>query len=213
MTAADEGGAPPSDRAEIAAQLVNDALRAPICVIVMGVSGTGKSTVAEAIALRLRWEFAEGDEFHPASNVAKMARGEPLTDLDRWPWLQSIGDWISATSATGKSSVVTCSALREVYRDLLREGRPEVVYCHMVADPTLIQDRMEHRPGHFMPPSLLPSQLATLEPLGEHEPGFVVLNVGELDVVVDRALDNLRAFIRANARWGGPAAAGEGVTQ
>ena len=143
----------------------------PDVVIVMGVSGSGKSTVAKGLSTVLGWEFAEGDAFHPEANVAKMRSGTPLTDEDRWPWLEAIGDWISAKEASGESAVVTCSALRRVYRDLLREGRPHVRFLHVTAESGVIQDRMEHRPGHYMPPSLLPSQLATLEPLGDDEPG------------------------------------------
>ena len=119
-------------------------------VVVMGVSGVGKTTVAKGISTILGWTFAEGDAFHPESNVAKMSSGQPLTDDDRWPWLRSIGDWMSDEIAAGRSSVVTCSALRRVYRDLLREGRPEVVFCHLTADADLIGDRMStsYRPLH-----------------------------------------------------------------
>src|SRR6478735_3329764 len=96
----------------------------PDVVVVMGVSGTGKTTVARGIAAATGWEFAEGDDFHSEANVAKMRAAEPLTDDDRWPWLESIGDWISGKEAVGESAVVACSALRRVYRDLLRRGRP-----------------------------------------------------------------------------------------
>ncbi|MGO4598978.1 gluconokinase [Terrabacter sp. 2RAF25] len=154
----------------------------------MGVSGSGKTTVAKGISTVMRWEFAEGDAFHSEANVAKMASGRPLTDDDRWPWLESIGDWISGKEAAGESAVVTCSALRRVYRDLLRRGRPHVRFLHMEAPSEVIQDRMEHRPGHYMPPSLLPSQLATLEPLEPDEPGVNVVNEGSAAEVLDRAL-------------------------
>ena len=150
----------------------------PDVVIVMGVSGSGKSTVAKGLSTVLGWEFAEGDAFHPEANVAKMRSGTPLTDEDRWPWLEAIGDWISAKEGRGESAVVTCSALRRVYRDLLREGRPHVRFLHVTAESDVILDRMEHRPGHYMPPSLLPSQLATLEPLGDDEPGVAITNEG-----------------------------------
>src|SRR6478609_4602282 len=119
----------------------------PDVVIVMGVSGSGKSTVAKGLSTVLGWEFAEGDAFHPEANVAKMRSGTPLTDEDRWPWLKAIGDWISAKEKRGESAVVTCSALRRVYRDLLREGRPHVRFLHVTAESDLILDRMEHRPG------------------------------------------------------------------
>ena len=158
----------------------------------MGVSGVGKTTVATGLAAALGWTYAEGDAFHPEANVAKMAAGVPLTDEDRWPWLRSIGAWMSAEIAAGRSAVVTCSALRRSYRDLLREGRPEVVFCHLVADPDLMSERVSHRTDHYMPASLLPSQLAALEPLQPDEPGFEVLAEGEAAVVIAHVLDALR---------------------
>jgi len=163
----------------------------PDVVIVMGVSGSGKSTVAKGISALLGWEFAEGDAFHSEANVAKMRRGQALTDEDRWPWLESIGEWISTKEQAGESAVVTCSALRRVYRDLLRRGRPHVRFLHVEAPSEVIQDRMEHRPGHYMPPSLLPSQLATLEPLEPDEPGVSVTNEGTAAEVLDRSLHAL----------------------
>jgi len=157
-------------------------------IIVMGVSGSGKTTVGEGISSIMGWAFAEGDEFHPQANVDKMASGQPLTDEDRWPWLRLIGDWISEKVAAGESAVVACSALRRAYRDLLREGRPEVRFCHVSADAGLIKVRMEQRKGHYMPASLLPSQLATLEPLEPDEPGVVVSNVGTPEEVLARVM-------------------------
>ena len=164
---------------------------APDIVIVMGVSGSGKSTVAKGISTVLGWEFAEGDAFHSDANVEKMRRGEPLTDDDRWPWLESIGSWISSKELAGESAVVTCSALRRAYRDLLRRDRPHVRFLHVEAASDLIHDRMEHRPGHYMPASLLPSQLATLEPLQADEPGVSVTNEGSAAEVLDRSLHAL----------------------
>jgi gluconokinase len=163
----------------------------PAQVVVMGVSGVGKTTVAKGLSTLLSWTFAEGDAFHSEANVAKMAAGTPLTDEDRWPWLRSIGAWMSEEIAAGRSAVVTCSALRRVYRDLLREGRPEVFFCHLVADPGLIGERMEHRTDHYMPASLLPSQLATLEPLEPDEPGVEVSVEGEAAQVIGRVLEAL----------------------
>ena len=160
----------------------------PDVVVVMGVSGCGKSTVAEGLSSALGWEFAEGDAFHPESNVAKMRDGIPLTDEDRRPWLEAIGDWISATQARGESAVVTCSALRRSYRDLLREGRPHVRFLHVTADPDVLRERMANRTGHYMPLALLDSQLATLEPLGDDEPGADVPSEGTAAQVLDRAL-------------------------
>ena len=164
---------------------------APDIVIVMGVSGSGKSTVAEGLSTVLGCEFAEGDAFHPDANVEKMRTGTPLTDEDRWPWLEAIGEWISGKESRGESAVVTCSALRRVYRDLLRRGRPHVRFLHVTAESDVIPARMEHRPGHYMPPSLLASQLATLEPLGDDEPGVVITTDGTPAQVLDRALDAL----------------------
>jgi gluconokinase len=160
-------------------------------VIVMGVSGSGKTTVAKGISTVMGWEFAEGDAFHSEANVAKMRSGEALSDEDRWPWLESIGSWISAKESAGESAVVTCSALRRAYRDLLRRNRPHVRFLHITAPADVIRDRMEHRPGHYMPASLLPSQIATLEPLGDDEPGISVTNEGTAAQVLDRALSAL----------------------
>lgn len=160
----------------------------PDVVVVMGVSGSGKTTVAKGIATLMGWEFAEGDAFHSEANVAKMHSGHPLTDDDRWPWLEAIGEWIGDKEARGESAVVTCSALRRAYRDLLRKGRPAVRFLHLTAPPALIEDRMQHRAGHFMPPTLLPSQLATLEPLASDEPGVEVVNEGTPAQVLHRSL-------------------------
>lgn len=157
-------------------------------IVVMGVSGSGKTTVARGIATAMGWDFAEGDEFHSEANVAKMAGGQPLTDEDRWPWLSSIGAWMDGHIRESTSAVITCSALRRVYRDLLREGRPQVRFCHVSADPALIGDRLTNRQGHYMPASLLPSQLATLEPLQPDEPGVVVPATGTAEDVERRAL-------------------------
>lgn len=160
-------------------------------VIVMGVSGSGKTTVAKGISTVMGWEFAEGDAFHSEANVEKMRSGHPLTDDDRWPWLESIGDWISAKESVGESAVVTCSALRRVYRDLLRRDRPHVRFLHVEAPTEVIHDRMEHRPRHYMPASLLTSQIATLEPLESDEPGVSISNEGTAAIVLDRALGAL----------------------
>ncbi|WP_166140770.1 gluconokinase [Nocardioides ochotonae] len=161
-------------------------------IVVMGVSGVGKTTIAKGISTLTGWTFAEGDAFHPDANVAKMHEGRPLTDEDRWPWLRAIGEWMSAEIAEGRSAVVTCSALRRAYRDLLREGRPELEFCHLAAQENLIGDRLSHRDGHFMPPSLLPSQFATLEPLEDDEPGVTVSVEGAVPDVLARAVASLR---------------------
>ena len=157
-------------------------------VIVMGVSGVGKSTVAKGLSASLGWTYAEGDAFHSAANVAKMASGHPLTDDDRWPWLRAIGSWMDEQIAANKPSVVTCSALRRAYRDLLREGRPEVTFLHLAAGEVLVADRMSHREGHYMPSSLLHGQYDTLEPLGSDEPGVSISVEGTAPEVLRRAI-------------------------
>jgi gluconokinase len=162
-------------------------------IIVMGVSGSGKSTVAATLVDRLGWEFAEGDDFHPAANVEKMRAGHPLDDEDRWPWLRTLAAWIGEHEQAGRNVVVTCSALKRSYRDLLRDGHPSVWFAHVTADPELIRERIEHRSGHYMPPSLLDSQLATLEPLADDEPGARVSGAGSPASVVDELLAVLSA--------------------
>ena len=157
----------------------------------MGVSGVGKSTVAKGLSTLLGWTYAEGDAFHPEANVAKMRAGTPLDDDDRWPWLRSIGAWMDGQVAAGEPSVVTCSALRRAYRDLLREGRPEVVFCHLIAGEELVTDRVGRRSDHFMPASLLRSQYDTLEPLDADEPGVDVPVDGSAAEVLQRAVEAL----------------------
>jgi gluconokinase len=163
-------------------------------VVVMGVSGSGKSTTAAELVRRLGWDFAEGDDFHPPSNVAKMRAGIPLDDEDRWPWLRSIAEWIGRREDEGRSVVVTSSALKRSYRELLRDGHPSVWFAHVDEDPALIRERIEHRTGHYMPASLLDSQLATLEPLQPDEPGAVVNGSGPPEQVVDELLSYLAAM-------------------
>lgn len=157
-------------------------------VVVTGVSGSGKTTVGKGIADAMGWEYAEGDDFHSEANVAKMSAGTPLTDEDRWPWLRAIGRWLDRHEHAATSAVVTCSALRRVYRDLLREDRPDVRFCHVEAAADLIKTRLESRRGHYMPASLLASQFAILEPLEADEPGVVVSAVGTSEEIELRAL-------------------------
>jgi carbohydrate kinase (thermoresistant glucokinase family) len=128
----------------------------------MGVSGSGKTTVGEFVAQRLRWDLVEGDAMHPTANIAKMASGHPLNDEDRWPWLERIAAWIGERTATGEPGIVTCSALKRKYRDLLR--RPGVVFVFLAASKERIAERLARREGHFMPSHLLDSQFADLEP-------------------------------------------------
>ena len=142
----------------------------PIVLVLMGVSGSGKTTVARIIAERLRWPFEEGDALHPPANVAKMAAGHPLTDEDRAPWLAKVADWVDARLDAGESGVITCSALKRKYRELIdrRGERVEFVYLH--GSRELIATRLATRQGHFMPSSLLDSQFAALEEPAADEP-------------------------------------------
>src|SRR6478752_2643480 len=130
-------------------------------IVVMGVSGSGKTTVGEALAARLGWRFVEGDSFHPPENVAKMSAGIPLDDNDREPWLRALAAEIAKDEAAGSPSVVGCSALKRSYRDILRTGAPRVCFVHVHGDRTVLADRLSHRAGHFFPASLLDTQLAT----------------------------------------------------
>ncbi|HLJ01104.1 MAG TPA: gluconokinase [Bradyrhizobium sp.] len=130
----------------------------------MGVSGSGKSTIAARLAERLGWTFEDGDRFHPASNVAKMSAGHPLTDDDRWPWLQAIAQEIDRVCRSGGHVVIACSALKRVYREVLVRGRDDIRIAFLQGSQALIAERLVRRKGHFMPPGLLDSQFRTLEP-------------------------------------------------
>ncbi len=160
-------------------------------LVLMGVSGVGKTSVAEVLHARTGWVFAEGDDFHPRSNREKMASGHPLDDDDRWPWLRRIAAWIGEQEAAGHGGIVTCSALKRSYRDLLRDGHPSVRFVHLLADPDVLTARITARKGHYMPPSLLQSQLDTLEPLEPDEPGVGVDTGGDPAAVAERALSLL----------------------
>ena len=160
----------------------------PALIVVMGVSGSGKSTLAAGLATALGCDFLEGDDLHPPANVATMARGVPLTDADRLPWLEAIGRWLDVRQASGSSAVVTCSALRRRYRDTLVAGRPGVRFCHIDVSAEVLEPRLETRRGHFMPARLLSSQLGMLEPLEPDEPGVTISGEGTPDEVLARAL-------------------------
>jgi len=152
----------------------------------MGVSGAGKSSVGIAIAERLGVTFTDADSLHPASNVAKMAAGTPLTDADRWPWLDLVGHALADAGDDGL--VVACSALKRSYRDAIRAAAPSARFVHLVVPRTVLGDRVASRPGHFMPASLVDSQLETLEPLEADEPGVVVDSEGGVEATAERAL-------------------------
>ena len=158
-------------------------------IVVMGVSGCGKSTVAQNLAKRLGWPVAEGDNFHSAANKAKMASLTPLTDEDRRPWLESVRDWIDKTPS---HAIVTCSSLKRSYRDILRTARARIRFLHLDGSPTVLGERMAARKGHFMPAALLISQLETLERLQPDEDGAVVDIDASEDEIVDQALERLR---------------------
>jgi len=157
-------------------------------VVVMGVSGTGKSTVGAALAGRLRVPFEEADHLHPQANIDKMTRGEALDDQDRWPWLERIGEWLADHESGG---VIACSALKRKYRDQLRHHCSAVEFLHLQGGRELIEGRQASRPGHFMPSSLLTSQLETLEPLAPDERGVVVEVAGSVDEIVEVLLLSL----------------------
>jgi carbohydrate kinase (thermoresistant glucokinase family) len=156
---------------ESARQTIESRGRQPI-LVVMGVSGSGKSTVAALLAGQLGWDFLEGDDLHPDSNVEKMAAGIPLTDEDRWPWLDTVSSWIIEHVMADVPGIITCSALKRVYRDVLREDN--VVFVHLLGSRQLIGNRLSARIDHFMPTTLLDSQLTTLEPLDDDETGILV---------------------------------------
>ena len=139
-------------------------------VVIMGVSGSGKTTVGHNVAALTGHAYRDGDDMHPAENIAKMSAGTPLNDADRWPWLTAIGTWLAAQPA---GTMVGCSALKRSYRDLLREHCPDVIFVHVAGEFDVLAERMQHRAGHFMPASLLQSQFDTLEPLEADEAGAV----------------------------------------
>ncbi|MBO1751510.1 gluconokinase [Actinotalea sp. BY-33] len=152
-------------------------------LVVMGVSGSGKSTVARLLAERLDRPFAEGDDHHPAENIAAMEAGTPLTDDHRAPWLVILRDWLAERTAAGTSTVMACSALRVAYRDVLRQAPGRVRFVHLVGEAELVADRQAARTDHFMPTSLMESQVAALQPLGPEEDGVsVTVEAGPEDV-------------------------------
>ena len=157
----------------------------PCALVVMGVSGSGKSTIAEHLAARLGWKYVDGDLFHPPGNVAKMSAGHPLTDEDRWPWLRAIAAEIDRLLTAGTSSVVACSALRRAYRDILVHGRDDVRIVFLDGTQDLIAKRLAARKGHFMPPGLLDSQFKTLEPPQPNERPVTVSIDASVDGIVE----------------------------
>ncbi len=168
---------------------------APLAIVVMGVSAAGKSSVSAALAERLRLPWIDADALHPPANVAKMAAGTPLSDEDRWPWLDEVGARL-ASAAAGKDGVIlACSALRRAYRDRIRTHAPAAVFVHLTGTPELLAARVSARVGHFMPASLLASQLAVLEPLGPGERGFEIDVTPPVSEIADAAVARLRGAL------------------
>lgn len=165
--------------------------RPPRAIIVMGVSGSGKSTVGARLAAQLGWAYEDGDAFHPASNVAKMRAGEPLTDTDRWPWLNTIADEIGHQIAAGQPIVIACSALKRRYREILIGGRADVRIVYLKGSLALIARRLKARKGHFMPPDLLDSQFAALEEPAPDEPVVTVAIDAPVEAIVDDIIRRL----------------------
>jgi gluconokinase len=163
----------------------------PCALVVMGVSGSGKSTIADRLAARLGWRYEDGDKFHPPANVAKMSAGHPLTDEDRWPWLQAIADEIDRTCKANQHAVVACSALKHAYRDILVHGRRDVRIVFLNGAQDLIAGRLAARKGHFMPPGLLTSQFRTLEPPQPDERPITVSIDASVEAIVDDIMRQL----------------------
>lgn len=161
-------------------------------LIVMGVSGSGKSTIGQKLAQQLDWKYEDGDTFHPPSNVAKMRAGHPLTDQDRWPWLQAIANEIDRVCKAGQHVVIACSALKRAYRDILVHGRNDVRIIYLNGTQELIASRLAKRKGHFMPPDLLASQFRTLEPPGESEHPVTASIDAPVEAIVDDIIRQLR---------------------
>jgi gluconokinase len=165
----------------------------PCALIVMGVSGSGKTTIGEKLAARLGWSYEDADQFHPASNVAKMSAGHPLTDEDRWPWLRAIAAEIDRVRESASAVVIGCSALKRAYRDILLHGRKDIRLIYLEGTQALIADRLGRRKGHFMPPDLLTSQFATLEPPTPDEHPLTVSIDASVETIVDNIVHQLKS--------------------
>ncbi|WP_434316007.1 gluconokinase [Leifsonia sp. P73] len=164
----------------------------PVVLVLMGVSGSGKTTVAELLALRLGWSFQEGDALHPRENILKMSSGHPLNDQDRAPWLKKVADWVGAQLDTGQNGIITCSCLKRAYRDLVNRRGSGLVFVYLAGSPATIAQRLRARKGHFMPPALLTSQFADLEEPTADEPAIRV-DVGQSsDLIAQQIVERLR---------------------
>lgn len=161
-------------------------------VIVMGVSGSGKTTVGRELARRTAWPFLDADDLHSPESIERMATGTPLTDADRWPWLDRVADWIAARRAAGEPGIVACSALKRVYRDRLRRGDPDLRVAYLRVEIQEIFRRVARRTGHFFPPGLIQAQFADLEePTPDEAPITVAMNEPP-DVKAESILAELR---------------------
>jgi len=165
--------------------------KAPCAIVVMGVAGSGKTTIGEELAKRLGWTYEDGDKFHPKANVEKMSAGHPLTDEDRWPWLQAIADEIDRISAQGGQVVIACSALKRAYRHVVVHGRDDVRIVYLDGSQQLIARRLAARKGHFMPPTLLESQFKALQPPAPDEHALAVSIDAPVATIVDNVLRQL----------------------
>jgi gluconokinase len=161
-------------------------------IIVMGVASSGKTTVAEGLAKQLGWPFRDADSFHPPANIAKMSAGTPLEDADRWPWLDTIVSWMDSRAAAGENGVATCSALKRAYRDRLRQTKADIRFVHLSGSREVLAARMAARQHHFMPSSLLDSQLATLEVPTPEENVLTVSVDQEPEMIVAALAEQLR---------------------
>jgi gluconokinase len=172
----------------------------PLVAVIMGVSGSGKSTIGTRLAKTLDWDFLEGDTLHPPANIAKMRSGHPLNDADRAPWLAAIAAWIAEHLRDGRGGVVTCSALKRRYRDTLTRGRADVFFVHLYGSPKVLEQRVSTRHHEYMPASLLDSQFADLEQLGDDERGVAI------DIAQSRAAITAEALraLRPDGAFGAP---------
>ena len=173
----------------------------PVVLVLMGVSGCGKSTVAALLAGELGWPFEEGDSLHPQTNIDKMAAGHPLDDEDRWPWLEKVADWVEGCLDSGRSGIITCSSLKRSYRDLIDRRGHGVEFVYLAGSKQLIAARLAARQGHFMPPGLLDSQFATLEEPTPDEPSIRV----EVGPPASEIADQIRTILHLEGSQKGKA--------
>ena len=175
----------------------------PTVLVIMGVSGSGKTTVATRLAEILNWPLAEGDALHPAGNIAKMQAGQPLTDADRGPWLEKVREWVQACLDAGHGGVITCSALKRAYRQQIARRGAGVTFVHLSGARDVIASRLRQRAGHFMPPALLDSQFAALEVPADDEPVLRV-DVGASPAAIAAYIVQQLGLVSAPVKQGAP---------